>query len=167
MTGKRLIIVAALLGMLSPALCAEGGAADSADNTPPAHLNRPQDYAPAEMVIVPRPPEEYLPKGSLLSGASREKRLVDVDELRRRKLAMYEGETQTSALPASSGAPTPSSPKALPATSSAGTEYGAMAFWAFIGACALAAAGLLLHVALEWRTRNRERKQISRSPRAH
>jgi len=68
-------------------------------------VNCPQDFAPADLVIIARPPEEYLPQGSLLSSGARQKRQVDLDELRRRKIAMYAGRPEIRALPSASDAP--------------------------------------------------------------
>jgi len=113
----------------------------------PERLHRPQDCAPPEQIIVPRPPLEARPKGSLISTAQHQPRRVDTHELLRRKYDLYAGRQVTHSLPGAGG---PVSPAAVetPAglTPPQGLTLADVAFWSFVAVCALTALWLLAKV---------------------
>jgi hypothetical protein len=144
-----LLVVSALA---CPALCAEDGGGPGEAVVAPGTLHRPQDVAPQELVIVPRPPEEYLPKGSLLAAGARGPRQVDLDDLRRRMLDMYAGKPATDSLAPVDGAavaPAPAPPPGRPRDEERGLA--ALVYWSLIAGCAVSALWLLLKVYLNFR----------------
>ena len=133
----------------SPRLFGEEAAQASGEAVRTGVIHRPQDVAPPELVIVPRPPEEYLPKGSLLATGARGPRQVDLDELRRRKLDMYAGKASTDSLPLAAGAvcPVASLPVPQPVRPPQ-RDLAALLYWSVVAGCLLGAAWLFLRVFL-------------------
>ena len=148
MIGATLALVAA---SACPALFAEDAAAPEEQYVPPGRVNRPQDFAPPDLVIVPRPPEEYLPQGSLLAAGAREKRQVDLDELRRRKIAMYAGRLETRTLPSDSDGPSAERPLAIDLPPAPPANLGVVVFWSVVAACIAVSLWLFLRIALAFR----------------
>jgi len=93
------VVVAAAL-MTCALLLADEEKPPEGEEFHPERLHRPQDTAPPEQVVVPRPPSAYRPKGSLLATAHHQPKRVDTDELRHRKLNLYAGHIVTRSLPA-------------------------------------------------------------------
>ena len=152
MRGMHITWVLVVLGAVGGGLFADD--APEEERVVPGTLHRPQDQAPAELVIVPRPPEEYLPPGSLLSTGVRAKRPVDLEELHRRKLSMYAGRPETRSLPSTSDAPAGPPPLVLAdAPLAPGTNFGALVFWSLVSCCVVVTLWLLLRVLLALRTR--------------
>jgi hypothetical protein len=150
----RSIRLAAMLGAILAA-----GVLRAEDNVPacggepgiPPKLKRPQDFAPPELVVVPRPAEEYLPKKSLLAQGVGGRRPVNAAELHRRQLAMYSGVRQTNSVPGIAGDAT--GPVVAPVTSLPPAEFnwGAAAFWGSVGLMVLVALALLTRTLLSFR----------------
>lgn len=123
----------------------------------PELIHRPQDLAPPEQFIVPRPPVETRPKGSLLRKAHHQPRRIDTSELLRRKYALYAGEIVSHSLPTPGGPVSPLPPRqAAEFQPKNDRNFAAVAFWAVIAACATAALWFLLKV-----LRNRRRTETA------
>ena len=113
----------------------------------PELLHRPQDVAPPEQIIVPRPALEARPEGSLIRTAQHQPRRIDTDELLRRKYDLYAGRKVTRSLPGAGGLVSPADvrePAALQTRQ--GFTLAAVAYWSFIAVCVLAALWLLAKV---------------------
>jgi hypothetical protein len=145
----RILCMAAVLATAAASFAADNAPAE--ETVRPELVHRPQDQAPAELIIVPRPPEEYLPEGSLLAAGAREKRQVDLDELRRRKIEMYAGRLETRTLPSASDAPSAGRPLALELPPAPQANFGVVVFWSLVAACVAASLWLFLRVALALR----------------
>ncbi len=113
----------------------------------PELIHRPQDVAPPEHIIVPRPAVEARPKGTLLRTAQHRPRHIDTDELLRRKYDLYAGRIVTHSLPGAAG---PVSRMAVqePAKlhTTDGLNFAAIAYWSFISACTVTGLWLLAKV---------------------
>lgn len=139
---RRVGLPAVTAAML--ALCGVLGADEPGESprnvVPPDRLHRPQDVAPPELVIVPRPPSEYRPEGSLLRTAHHRPRRVDIEELHRRKLDMYAGHVIPHPLPSPSGTVS-SVARAKPEALKPGQErnLAGTAWWCLVAGCAVAA----------------------------
>jgi hypothetical protein len=150
-----------MLVFVSAALPADDGGAKK-DDAASGVIHRPQDVAPPDLVIVPRPASDYRPEGSLLSQAAHQPRMVDLDELARRKQAQYAGETFTGELPVpgcaavASVPPTPMPPQDVEERGMASVFY-----WSVTGAMVLAAFWLTLKACL-YLMRDRVRTQVLR-----
>ncbi len=142
MTAVRFGALILIVALASAAVRAEDNAPSCAHPAIPPKLKRPQDFAPPRLTVVPRPPEEYRPKNSLLATGVGGRRQVDTAELHRRQLAMYSGERQTDSLPGLTGNMPMPVVAPVRALSPSETNYGAIAFWTFV------VLSLLLSVAL-------------------
>lgn len=142
-------VAAAVVVMMSGALAAAPDGKSFEGIVRQGLLHRPQDVAPSEQVIVPRPPEEARPKGSLLATAQHPPRRIDTEELLRRKHGFYEGHVICRSLP---GAVGPVSPVAggrpTDLAVGQGAELGTVVYWLLLAATALGALWLLIKVFL-------------------
>jgi hypothetical protein len=140
-----MILAAAAMMLALAARARADDAADepSGDDVPPGVIHRPQDVAPPELIIVPRPPSEYLAPGSLLSTARHEPRQVDTDELLRRKYDLYAGGMVTHSLPGPGGTGSPIVPGGAAEPESRRLNPAAVTWWTFIAACMGLASWLL------------------------
>jgi len=135
------------------ATCADGGKPSPEDEANRSRLHRPEDTAPPEQIIIPRPYTDYRAKGSMLAKARHQPKRVDVDELRRRRLDMYKGQRTSRTLPGASQSGVPhvaQTPVGVVVEDRVSTA--AVAFWSFIAACVLCAAWLITRVVLSRRT---------------
>jgi len=135
-------------------LAADQQAASGEEDVPPGLLHRPQDVAPPELIVVPRDPSEYRPKGGLLSAAQHQPRRVDADELLRRKYDLYDGRVVSQSL-SGPGGPVSSLPARQPTGPDAGgnRNLADIGYWSFVAVCALVASWLLTKVILYVRRR--------------
>ena len=118
-----------------------------------ARLNRPQDFAPPVLVVVPRPPEEYLPKQSLLATGVGGRRQINVAELHRHQLALYSGERQAFSVPGLMGEVPVRVVSPRCALPPAEFNYGAVVFWGITGLCVLVSLLLLARVVASFQRR--------------
>ena len=84
--------------LVNPSLDPGAGSKSGDDAVDPQSLKRPEDFAPAERVIVGRDPRAFRKTGSLLSVAAGEVPKVDPYELAARREAMAEGRRFTTSL---------------------------------------------------------------------
>ena len=137
------VVVAAALAACAALLADEEKKPDE-EKFHAERLHRPQDTAPPKQIIVPRPPSDYRPKGSLLATAHHQPRRVDTAELHRRKLNLYAGHIVTHSLP---GPGRPVSPVAVTRTprveTREGPNFAVITYWSFIAVAAFVTLWLL------------------------
>ncbi len=145
-------MVAAVCLLCAP-VCADNSLPDDL-RTHKGKIHRPQDTAPDEQIIIPRPAVECRPEGSLLSKAYHNPAKVDTDELHRRKKQFYAGSKINQSLTRPEGYTLMAAPRrntAAPREMDSHLGYAEATFWALVAACALATAWLLAKSFISWR----------------
>jgi hypothetical protein len=142
-TGIACLAAAAVCGSLAAA--PDDG--ERAGVLPAGKLHLPQDTAPPEQVIVPRPTVEARPKGSLLAQAEAPARQIDVDELYRRKRLLYGGGGFSDSLPGT-GPEAPLARRRQGALTRVSSRWGQLTFWLLVSVAGLTTCVLLIKTAM-------------------